>query len=143
MMNLCLLAVVLIGIHAPSPGIPGSADTVGTAVLEPVFRDVEKGIIEGDAGLISKYFARQLSMSIPGNDPGYYSSNQAQFILQNFLNLHHTIRFHLTTTSSDDEYPFATGGGSFHDRGSVVRMQVYLSLMRQGDRWIITQFNIY
>jgi hypothetical protein len=125
------------------PGTVFTPDSSQSQTAEPVFRDVEMGILEGDAGTFSKHFARQISLSLSGTESGYFSGNQAAYIIQNYFKLHHTIRFRLTTISLDSPNPYATGGGSFQYRGSVMQLQIYISLSRQDNRWTITQFNVY
>ena len=128
-----------------------SAHSLVTAALEvseerkpkEIFEDIEKGLTQGDVKMFSKYFDRQLLISHRGLENGYFSGNQAQFILQSFFNARRTLHFKFTTINRATE-PYATGGGTFSIRGGQRELlQIYVALSRVGGRWVIAEFNVY
>ena len=108
-----------------------------------LFENIEQGILNGSAAEIHAYFARQVSMTITGNESGYYSSGQASLILQNFFSTRKPTQFSFTRLNATAPSPYATGRLTFVRRGTRESVQVYVSLMHQDSQWVITQFNIY
>jgi hypothetical protein len=53
-----------------------------------IFDQVEAGISEGDVSLISKYFGSQTYLSLSNSKSGYYSSNQAFYVLEDFFRIY-------------------------------------------------------
>ncbi|MBI1806276.1 MAG: DUF4783 domain-containing protein [Ignavibacteria bacterium] len=108
-----------------------------------LFDEIEKGLIAGDVRAISKYFGREVFLNLRGTESGYFSANQAFYILQNYFSARHTVHFKFTTFDQTESSPYATGGGSFMVKGKLETLQVYVALARRHERWVITQFNAY
>lgn len=110
---------------------------------EEVFQAVQRGIAEGDFEELARYFSKHIYLNIQSIESGYYSANQAQFVVQNFFNTNKILSFSFTTYGESGGAPYATGRGSINVKGNREYIQVYVSLMKQKDRWVISQFNIY
>lgn len=108
-----------------------------------IFADVQRGILQGNVGLFTQYFSPQIYLNVQNIGDGYYSSNQASSLLENFFNMRRTLNFKLSTYVTDVTMPYATGGGLFVYRGSRETLQVYVSLVKHQGRWVIAQFNVY
>jgi hypothetical protein len=117
-------------------------DDNGNAVRS-VFNDVENGIINNDIDLIAQHFSKQISLSVPGTESGFYSANQSISILRNYFNYRHNVSFILSTRQLTGEIPYATGAGYNTSRGKRESFQIYTALKRAHGVWIITQFNVY
>lgn len=108
-----------------------------------IFRSVENGIVGGNVGAFSQYFGAQVHVSLPGGESGYYSSNQAYSILQNYFGSRRTQSFRFSTYGESPSTPYATGAGRFVVRGAVETVQLYVAVSRIENRWILSQVNIY
>lgn len=108
-----------------------------------IFSDVEAGLSRANIRSFAKHFGTQLYMSTRGSEAGYYSSNQASTILENFFSARRHLNFRFTHFGEADGTPYATGGGSFAFRGNKESFQVYVGLSKQDGRWVISQFNVY
>ena len=108
-----------------------------------VFADVERGIADGIVQTFSGHFGSQLSVSLRGGESGYYSANQAYYLLENYLRTRKLTGFTFSTIGESDSNPYATGSVRISSRGTRENAQVYVSLSFAGRRWVITQMNIY
>jgi hypothetical protein len=82
-------------------------------------------------------------LNIRGAESGYFSANQAHYVLQNFFNQHKPVSFSFTSYGESGGSPYATGRGSINVKGNREFIQIYVSLAKFKDRWVIGQFNIY
>ena len=117
--------------------------TVQRPAYQSVIDDVERGIASGAVAEFSAHFPSQVSISLRGEGSGTYSSNQAYYLLDQFFRLRRFTACKLSTVGESGGTPFATGSASFTLKGGRETAQVYLSLARSGDRWVISQINIY
>jgi len=82
-------------------------------------------------------------VNLRGGESGYYSANQAHYVLENYFKTRRLVNVKFSTIGESDANPYATGSATFVERGTRRLAQVYVSLTRSGERWIITQINIY
>ena len=126
---------------------PGrSADTerpTQKAAQHRILEEIQEGIAKGNPGLFGKYLGPQVYISLKGSEGGYYSANQALYVIQNFFSLHQPVSFSFTTQGENEETPFATGRGYFSVRGLRESAQVYVSLTRHEGQWVVAEFNVY
>lgn len=108
-----------------------------------IFRSIESGFNANNAAAISRHFSPQVFVNLPNGQSGYYSGNQSHYILQNYLSGRRIQSFSLQQSGGSDTAPSASGQGRAEVRGSVEKIQVYVSLSRIGDRWMVTQLSIY
>lgn len=123
----------------PNSGIALSQLTEG----EEVFRAIQRGLLNNDFDELARHFGKHIYLNIRSIESGHYSANQAQFVVQNFFNMHKPLSFSFTTYGESGGAPYATGRGSINVKGNREYIQVYVSLSKQKDRWVISQFNIY
>jgi hypothetical protein len=110
---------------------------------QPVVDDVERGIASGSVAAFAGHFPQQVSINLRGEGEGTYSSNQAYYLLDQFFRLRRFTGCRMSTVGESGGTPFATGSATFTLKGARQNAQVYLSLARSGDRWVISQINIY
>lgn len=108
-----------------------------------MFNSVETALVAGDVSSLSPSLAKQVSMTIQGNESGFFSSAQALTILKNFFSSRKPTQFSFSRMNDSVQHPYATGRLDFVHRGSRESVQVYVSLTRQDSAWVISQFNIY
>jgi hypothetical protein len=108
-----------------------------------LFGTVQRGLASGSAAEFSGNLAPQVFVNLRGGESGYYSANQAHYVLENYFKTRRLINLKFSTIGESDANPYATGSATFVERGARSLAQVYVSLTRSGERWIITQINIY
>lgn len=128
--------------HSPE-GQQSSATPPASPPYRGVFDKVQEGLSSGNISLFSQYFGSQILVNLRGGESGYYSQNQAYYLLENYLKQRKLARFTFSTISDSSTNPYATGSVAFNYRGNREHAQVYVSLSLVGDRWMITQINIY
>lgn len=109
---------------------------------ESIFKEIESGIKEADVRTISKYFGQQTYFSFSSGINGYYSNNQAFYVLEDFFKLYKVISFKFDYIKTDKNNGHATGNYNYDNRGQRNTAQVYISIKKIGSNWIITQFTI-
>jgi hypothetical protein len=107
-----------------------------------VFSDIESAIAQGNVAQLSKYFSPHTYFSLSNGVSGYYSSNQAYYLIEDFFRIFRVTSFRFQNIQVDDENPYATGVYSFEFKGKKDASQVYISLKYSSKNWKITQITI-
>jgi len=107
-----------------------------------IFQEIENGIVESDVSKIARYFSPKPYLSFSNGVTGYYSSNQAYYVLEDFFNIYKVISFKFDHKKNDGTISYATGIYYYESRGKRDSAQVYLTLSKIGDNWFITQISI-
>ncbi len=108
-----------------------------------IFKAIEAGIDAGNVDTFAGYFAQQVYVSIRGGESGYFSSNQAYYIIKNFLTARKPLGFSFSTYGVADGIPFATGRALFRIKGNRENVQVYAALSKLNGKWVIDKINFY
>lgn len=108
-----------------------------------IFDNVQKGVSAGNISLFSKHMVGEVYLNLRGGESGYYSANQAYYLLEDYFKTRRLVSFDFTTIGENVTNPYATGRASFNFKGSREFAQVYVSLSLSGERWVITQIKIY
>ncbi len=107
-----------------------------------VFDRIEVGISSGDVDLLSGFLSSQTYLSLSNGISGYYSSNQAYYVLEDFFRDYKVTGFRFGSIQANNGSPFATGIYKYHFRGMKGNAQVFISLKRSAKKWKITQISI-
>jgi hypothetical protein len=107
-----------------------------------IFTELEEAIAGGNVSSIARFFSSQTYFSLTNGSSGYYSSNQAFYILENFFNVYQVRSFRFNNIQANDNNPYATGVYTYELRGKRDTAQVYVSLKPAGNSWKITQITI-
>ena len=107
-----------------------------------VLGDIENGIAEGNVKTLIGYFSTQTYLSLSNGINGYYSSNQAYYVLENFFRDNQVSGFKFNDTQIEKGNMYGTGAYTFVTRGRRSDAQVYVSLKHTGIKWKITQLTI-
>ncbi len=107
-----------------------------------VFSDIESAIAQGNVVQLSKYFSPHTYFSLSNGVSGYYSSNQAFYLIEDFFRIYKVTSFRFQNIQADDEYPYATGVYTYEFKGKKDASQVYISLKYSSKNWKITQITI-
>ncbi|MGQ9643762.1 MAG: DUF4783 domain-containing protein [Ignavibacterium sp.] len=122
--------------------VPKTDSKNSNQIISNVFEDIESSIREGNVARLSKYLGAQTYFSLANSVNGYYSSNQAYYILEDYFNIYKVTAFKFNQITKDKSNPYATGIFAFDSRGKRNTAKVYISLKKIGDKWYITQLTI-
>ena len=111
-------------------------------LLTSVFNRIERGISAGNVSEISAYLNSKTYLSLANGISGYYTSNQAFYVLEDFFNVYKVTSFHFLNMQINENLPYATGVYKYYFRGKRDSANVYISLKQSGDTWKITQITI-
>jgi len=125
------------------PDTAGGVHRLKPSGFRTVVDSIEQGIVSGNVQVFSGHLARQIYITLRGKEGGYFSANQAFYILQEYFSSRHAVNFRFTTVNADIANPYATGGGTFFVKGNPEILQLYVALARADGRWVIAQFNVY
>jgi len=106
------------------------------------FKDIGAGFNYSNINSISRYFDEQVYLNIISFEIGYYSSNQAESIISNFMDYFKVISFKYSRSYCKNSFAFATGKYKYDIGGGVRELQVSVSLLYNEDRWLIDQIAI-
>jgi len=104
--------------------------------------EIGDGISSGKITSISNLFSSQIYLNLANGVSGYYSSNQAYYVIQEFLKTHQVISLNINDIQEDEENVYATGTYSFLVKGKRESSQIYISLKHGSKKWKITQITI-
>ena len=111
-------------------------------VAMTIFTRIENGISAGRVSEISGYLNTQTYLSLANGISGYFSSNQAFYVLEDFFNIYKVASFRFQNIQINENQPYATGVYRYYFRGKRDSANVYISLKQTGDTWKITQITI-
>lgn len=138
MAALLYFAVVINLFAAPPVFAQSDSHTEG---VKTVFAAISAGLATGNVSSFSKFITNQTYLSLSSSVNGYFSPNQAFYILQDFLKNGSPISFKFTMMETEGN-PYATGVIYFETRNRKSTAQVYISLTKSGTNWYISQLTI-
>jgi hypothetical protein len=107
-----------------------------------IFNDIESGILTNEVKKISKYFSPQPYISLINGVNGYYSSNQAYYILEDFFTTYKVVSFKIGETKNEESVSYGKGDYYFEKKGKREVAHLYVTLSKSGSKWHITQISI-
>jgi len=148
-----LAAVLAIGVRAGEPGpTQGPSPRENGTPAEgpspaPVFATIEKAWNAGDASaLVQSFGRRKVYLSLPDGGPagGQFSRDQSYYILKNLFDAARTEEFTFVTIRTPEEQrrsAFGLARRVFRprDAGSAIRDRVFVSLVLEGERWVVSE----
>lgn len=115
----------------------------GSLKKNDIIKIIEDGIVKNNINSFSRYFDRNIFLTLRDDESGYFSANQAEYILQNYFDQHRLIKFNFSTVDVTKTPFYATGGAIMSYKGSIEQTQIYVSLTYVKGIYLITQFCIY
>ena len=107
-----------------------------------IFDEIEAGILKNDVNSFSNYFSSQPYISLINGVNGYYSSNQAYYIIEDFFKTFKVVDFSFAEKKTEESVSFGKGKYYFEKKGKRESANLYVTLTKQGSRWYITQISI-
>ncbi|MCU0415426.1 MAG: DUF4783 domain-containing protein [Ignavibacteriaceae bacterium] len=117
-------------------------DSKKVKIQSIIFNDIESGIINNDLKKFSQYFSSQPYLSLVNGVNGYYSSNQAYYILEDFFNSFKVVSFKMEETKTEGTVSYGKGDYYFEKKGRREVAHLYITLNNSGNKWYITQISI-
>lgn len=149
MKNLSLIVIVILGIaffycenyaqHNQLQRKLNSENKIRTESF--ILEEIEKAISKGDVNKVSEYFSSQPYLSFLGGVNGYYSSNQAYYILEDFFYEYKVISFTFENKRVEESVCYGTGLYSYEREGKRETAHLYVTLNKVGNKWYITQIS--
>ena len=106
------------------------------------FKDIAGGFNYSNLSQITIYFEEQVYLNIISSDKGYYSSSQAEIILDEFMSYFRVISFKYKRSYYKNSFAFAVGKYKYDIGGGSRELEVSISLRYDGESWSIDQITI-
>ncbi len=132
-----------------SPLVPSPSTQERDSILRQsgsareILAEIEGIIQRGEGEGLSRYLSPHVYISLKGSEWGFYSSNQATYVLWKFFSTYKPISFSFSTYGEVESNRFATGRGYFSSKGVRESLQIYVSLALREGRWVLVEFNAY
>jgi len=110
--------------------------------ISNIFSDIEIALSKGDVDKLSVYFSHQTYFSLANGKNGYFSSNQAYYILEDFFSNYRAISFKFNNINTKGASPYSSGTYIYEFRGMKKVSKTYISLKNMGGNWKISQITI-
>lgn len=119
-----------------------SAQDIKTKEAQKIFLRIEDGISSASVDKFSNYFHSRNYLSLKDGAAGYFSNNQAYYVIKDFLSVHQPVGFKLTNIVTDSTSPFAAGTLRYYSKGIRGTAMVFISLQWIDNQWRISQITI-
>ena len=119
-----------------------SKDSVRHEQVVGVVKKIQDAIVNKNVGTLVDHLSSQTYFNLPNGISGYYSSNQAYFVWEDFLKTYRVTSFNFDEINSNNNTPFATGNYDYYLKGKRNSAHIYLQLRNKGKKWRITQITI-
>lgn len=106
------------------------------------FESIADGFNRWDLSRIAKNFDAQVYLDILSVDKGYYSANQAEIILQDFMNYYTIDNFYYTGSHAKMDFAFAIGYYIYSKGSTRVKLNASVSLYYKDESWYIDQISL-
>jgi hypothetical protein len=107
-----------------------------------ILDEIESGILNNNMQVISNFFSSQPYISLINGVNGYYSSNQAYYILEDFFNSFKVVSFRFEEKKNEEQISYGKGTYYFEKKGKREVAHLYITLSKAGSKWYITQISI-
>ncbi len=112
------------------------------SAVQNVFTQIESAISSGNVSMLSKFFSPHTYFSLSNGASGYFSSNQAYYILEDYFKIYQVISFKFNDIQAAEDKPYGIGVYNFEFKGKRDNSKVYISLKNKNNDWKITQITI-
>jgi uncharacterized protein DUF4783 len=109
------------------------------AECKKVFVDIADGISYSNVYMIVPYFGSEVYLNFVENEKGYYSPDQAQFIMDNFFTNYPASSFKWKVSNATENFAFALGKHKYKKNGYSNKFDVSVSLKYFNNKWLIDQ----
>jgi len=140
LISLILIAILSVGkIDAQNKELIKSDSNRQKNSAYVILTEIEGGIAKGNIAAIFRHLSPQTYFSLTNGIRGYFSSNQAYYIFEDFFKVYQVLSFKFHSIQTENGNPYATGIYYYELRGKRETAQVYISLKNIGKSWKIIQ----
>lgn len=106
------------------------------------FKDIAFGFSNQNINYINLYFGTQVYLNIISEEKGYYSANQTELILVDFMEYFGIFSVKYLRSHHKNSYAFAIGKCYYNRGGGKRELSISVALKYRNKKWIIDQINI-
>ena len=117
-------------------------DATPLGLFNNALASVEIGIQMGRVSELSHFIDNQIYLNLSYGITGYYSSNQAYYVLADFFKSHRIISIDFDNSLSNNSNPIAIGNCQYLNKNKHESAQIYISLKFINKKWKLTQITI-
>lgn len=111
-------------------------------LCKKTFVVISEGFNSRNISYISQYLNENVILNLLGYEKSYYSKNQAEIMLGDFIDYFYLVKFMYTNSFYMNNYAFVVGTYKY-DRGQGNRvLPVNISLRYKDNLWVIDQISI-
>ena len=111
-------------------------------LCKKTFKDIGDGFTYKNINNIIPYFDSQVYLNVLSNDKGYYSSDQAEQILLDFMDYFTIKSFKFIRSSRFNTYAFVNGIYTYNIGSGKRNLKVAISLRYYNKSWYIDQISV-
>jgi hypothetical protein len=112
------------------------------SLCKKTFKDIAYGFNYQSINQINVYFGNEVYINIISNDRGYYSTNQAELILTDFMDYFRVSSFKYKHSYLKNSFAFAIGKYIYDIGGGKRELSASILLKYVDGVWIIDQISI-
>jgi len=106
------------------------------------FKDIASGFSSASVSLISQHFGGEVFLDVLGNEKGNYNSNQAEFIISDFMDYFKVVSFKYTSSYHKNSYAFVLGKYYYNIGSGKRELKASISLKFRNESWYVDQINL-
>jgi len=111
-------------------------------LCKKTFKDIGYGFSSKNINFINLYFDSQVYLNIISNEKGYYSPNQAEIILLDFMEYFTVDNVRYQRSSKFNTYAFVNGVYTYMKGSGKRDLGITISLKYNNNKWFIDQITI-
>lgn len=112
-------------------------------LCKKTFKDIRYGFQNKNVNFITPYFDSQVYLNFVSGEDGYYSSNQAELLLVNFMEFYTVDTIKFVKSNKYNSYAYANGIYTYYIGSRKFDLKMTISLKYNYTKWIIDQIKIY
>lgn len=111
-------------------------------LCKKTFKEISYGFTYSGVNVISKYFGPEVFLDVLGTEKGYYSSGQAEYIINDFMDYYKVTNVKYLRSYHKNSYAFVMGKYFYNLGSGKKEMKLSISLKYRDDKWYIDQINL-
>lgn len=111
-------------------------------LCKSTFKEIANGFSYSSLGLITKYFNGEVFLDILGNEKGYYTTGQAEYLLSDFLDYFKVTNVKYINSYHKNSYAFVMGKYYYNIGSGKRELKLSVSLKYRNGSWFVDQINL-
>lgn len=131
-----------VGPQAASSAQQGGHRSSQEEAAREILMGAKDALSSGNVSFLRGHLGQRVYLNLLNGTSGYYSSDQAYIILSSFFSTWTPISFSFSSRNFSIANPYGFGPLNFERRGRRGIAELFLSLTRTNDRWVINQITV-